>query len=333
MIDSGRSPIRQRRCGYSTLELDFHASGFVTRVEGAWTDADLAQFRHFLALRQFRPTEEELLSSLQRAKRKYLEGQHRLFLCGDHPCCKARDFETSESALAAASRAAEVPISITGCQGQCKHAPIASLRIGDQSQMVAQVANSDDWLAVLSFAKSAVQADSLLINPGNAAAYLHDPFHEHPRTDVHSKALQFLIGRFRGEGHCGSGGYTFQKEVVGTFEAGSRFVALRMAATYPSTDGRKDTHRALVIVGPKPSSGNIIGRAYTDGGAICEYEVKQEGEVLSFADAPPDHTREWKHSRKLIKPTNEGFEERLVVDAGEGFFTYYSIPMRRIAVV
>lgn len=331
MTGNGRAPIRPRRSGNSTLELDVHASGFVTRVEGAWTDADLAQFRHFLALRQFRPTEEELLSSLQLAKRKYLEGPHRLFLCGDRPCCKARGFETSESTLAAASRMAKVPISITGCQGQCKHAPIASLRIGEQSQMFAQVANRDDWLAVLSFAKSAVQADSLLVNPGNAAAYLHDPFHAHPKPDAHSKALQFLLGRFRGEGHCGSGGYTFQKEVVGTFEAGGRFMALRMAATYPSTDGRKDTHRALVIVGSKPSSGNIAGRAYTDGGAICEYEVEQEGDALSFADAPPDHTREWKHSRKIIKPTNEGFDERLVVDGGGGPFTYYSISMRRIA--
>jgi hypothetical protein len=35
--------------------------------------------------------------------------------------------------------------------------------------------------------------------------------------------------------------------------------------------------------------------------------------------------------RKIIKPTAEGFEENLEVDAGEGFVPYYTIPMRKIA--
>ena len=58
--------------------------------------------------------------------------------------------------------------------------------------------------------------------------------------------------------------YTFQKEVIGTFEAGGRFIALRMDASYPLPDGRKDVPKALVIVGSEPSSGTIKAHAYTD---------------------------------------------------------------------
>jgi hypothetical protein len=314
-------------------ELDFHASGFVARVEGVWTNADLAQFRHFLNLHHLVPTNEELISSIQRATREYLQGDNRLYLCGANPCCNACSFDTSDTALAAAGRMGGLPVSITGCQGQCKHAPVLSLRVGDRSQMFAPVASEDDWLAELTFVKTAVQADSLLVSPGEAETFLHDPVHEPGRPDVHLKALRFLVGHFRGEGRCIANGYTFQKEVIGTFEAGGRFISLRMAASYPLADGRKDTHRALVIVGQKPTSRSITGHAYTDGGNIREYEVEQHDPSLLFADSPPDCTRQWKHSRKLLKPTNEGFEERLEVDAGEGFITFYTIPMRKIATL
>jgi len=330
-IRGGFLPIKPQPTAWNANDLDLHASGFVARVEGGWTNADLAQFRHFLELRQLVPTDEELFNSLERAKSIYHEGKNRFFLCGAHPCCQARDFATFEKALVAAGRMAGLPISKTGCQGQCKYASVASVRIGDQTQMFSRVASRDDWLAVLSFVKSAIQAGSMLVSPGDAEEFLHDPVHEHSKPDVQSKALRFLIGHFRGEGRCPYGGYTFQKEVAGTLEAGGRFVALRMAASYPLADGRKDTHRALVIVGPKPTSGNINGRAYTDDGGICEYEVEQDGEVLLFDHASPDHARDWKRTRKLLKPTHEGFEERLEVDAGEGFFTYYSVFMRRMA--
>ena len=335
--DSGKLPLvltgaanKPRGSARTSDGLDFHASGFVTRVEGVWTKADLAQFRHFLNLRHLVPTDAALMSSLGRAKRKYLQSPNRLFLCKAHPCCNACSFDTSDTALAAASRMAGLPISTTGCQGQCKHAPVLSLRIGDRSQMFAHVATGEDWLAVRTFVRTAVQADSLMVSPGAAEEFLHDPVHEHSKPDAHLKPLRFLLGHFRGEGRCATSGYTFQKEVIGTFEAGGRFIALRMAASYPLADGGKDTHRALVIVGPKSSSGSITGRAYTDAGSICEYEVEQREHILLFPDASPDHTRHWKRSRKLLTPTNEGFDERLEVDAGEGFVTYYTIPMRKI---
>ena len=66
------------------------------------------------------------------------------------------------------------------------------------------------------------------------------------------KPLEFLLGHFRGEGRYAMVEYAFQKEVIGSFEAGGRFIALRMDASYPLADGRKDVHKAFVIVGSEP---------------------------------------------------------------------------------
>ena len=84
-----------------------------------------------------------------------------------------------------------------------------------------------------------------------------------------------------------------QKEVVGSVEAGGCFVALRTAASYSLANGCKDTHRALVFVGKKSASKCIVGRAYKDGGRTCEYQAEQDGDILQFADALPDHGRQW----------------------------------------
>ncbi len=111
----------------------------------------------------------------------------------------------------------------------------------------------------MKFVQAAVDAGSLLANPGDAAEFLHDPAHEHGQSGARLKSLRFLLGHFRGEGRCAATGYTFQKEVIGTMEAGGQFIALRMAASYPLADGRQDTHRALVIVGSKPGSQRISG--------------------------------------------------------------------------
>jgi hypothetical protein len=42
------------------------------------------------------------------------------------------------------------------------------------------------------------------------------------------------------------------------------------------------------------------------------------------------HASGWKRARKIIQPTAEGFDERLEVDAGQGFVPYYTIPMRKL---
>ena len=126
-------------------------------------------------------------------------------------------------------------------------------------------------------------------------------------------------------------GYTFQKEIIGTFEAGGRFIALRMDASYPLPDGRKDVHKALVIVGSEPSSGTIKAHVYTDGGTVREYRIESGDGQLHFDDVPPGHGKLWKRARKILRPTQEGFEERLEVDSGDGnFVPYYVIVMRKV---
>ena len=127
-------------------------------------------------------------------------------------------------------------------------------------------------------------------------------------------------------------GYTFSKEVIGAFEAGGRFIALRMDASYPLPDGRKDVHKALVIVGSEPSSGTIKAQVYTDGGTVREYCIESGDGQLHFDDVPPGHGKLWKRARKILRPTQEGFEERLEVDKGDGSFVpYYVIVMRKVA--
>ena len=321
---------RARTSAERQAEINFHASGFLVKGEGSWTELALAQFRHFLNLRRLSPSAHELDDALGAAKEKYFDGQNRLYVCAAQPCCSKVGFDTSEAAMDRVSREVGLPISKTGCQGPCKQAPIVSLRIGGRSEMFAQVTTEDDWRAVLGFVKAAVRAGSLLIDPGDAEEYLHDPVHDHGKSSAHLKPLRFLLGHFRGEGRYAMTEYAFHKEVIGSFEAGGRFIALRMDASYPLADGRKDVHKALVIVGSEPSSGNITAHAFTDGGIVRAYAIARSAQALEFADLAPGHANQWKRARKIIKPTLEGFEENLEVDGGQGFVPYYTIPMRRV---
>jgi hypothetical protein len=311
-------------------EIAFHAFGFLVKVEGSWTEPALAQFRHFLHLRRLSPSADELLSLLNQAKEDYWAGENRLYLCTAQPCCGQSSFDNSAEALESFSRELGLPIAKTGCQGPCKQAPVLSLRVGERQQMFAQVNSEKNWRAVLAFVKTAVQAGSLLVNPGEAEEFLHDPIHDHGKPSAHLKPLGFLLGHFRGQGRYAMNSYAFHKEVVGTFEAGGRFIALRMDASYPLADGRKDVHKALVIVGSEPSSGMITAHAYTDGGAVREYLVERCEQTLQFADEPPGHRDRWKRARKILRPTNDGFEERLEVDDGSGYAPYYVIPLQKV---
>ena len=321
---------RARTSSETSTELEFHASGFLVKVEGSWTEAALAQFHHFLNLRRLSPSANELEDALELAKEKYFDGKNRLYVCAAQPCCSKISFDIPDAALDRLSRKLGLPISTTGCQGPCKQAPIVSLRIGARSQMFAQVTTQDDWRAVLGFVKAAVQAGSLLVDAGAAEDFRYDPVHDHGKPGAHLKPLRFLLGHFRGEGRYAMTEYAFHKEVIGSFEAGGRFIALRMDASYPLADGRKDVHKALVIVGSEPSSGNITAHAYTDGGVVREYAIARSAQALEFADLAPGHANQWKRARKIIRPTPEGFEENLEVDGGQGFVPYYTIPMRKV---
>lgn len=306
-------------------DLSRHALGFVVRTGGSWSERDLAAFRHFLRLRHFDITGEQLACILAAARDVYNQGEHRLFVCDASPCCSRKDAMPSDG------QPARVPVTRTGCQGVCKHAPVAVLRVGARTQMFAEFSYRNDWQSILDFANEAARAGSLAIAAGRAGQFFYDQEHDGPTAQL--EPLRFLVGHFRGEAVHAHDGYRFEKEVIGCYEAGGRFISLRMDASYPTSDGRRDVHRALVVVGTRQPSGMITGQSFTDGGLIHEYVVQQRGVGLQFVDESPDHGHPWKQARKVLEPTAEGYHERLEVDAedGSGFMTYSTLVMRRIA--
>ena len=252
-------------------DLESHASGFVAKVGGAWTDTALAQFRDYLTKIGILTSEDNLRAVIENAKEKFWQGDCRVFLCNALPCHAKIRFDLSIEALDRSHSEFGVPVSLTGCQGPCKQAPVLTLRVGNRSECFAQVASPADWQAVLRFANKVAAAGTLLLDAHDAQQYRFDPVHNEPKQDVHLNHLMFLLGHFRGDGRYAMTSYTFQKEVIGTFEAGGRFIALRMDASYPLPDGRKDVHKAFVIVGSEPSSETIKAHVYTDGGTVREY--------------------------------------------------------------
>jgi hypothetical protein len=160
-----------------------------------------------------------------------------------------------------------------------------------------------------------------------ASDLVHDP--EERRRAL--QPLRFLLGSFRGEGLYAHRPGTFAKEVTGSWEAGGRFLGVRMSVIYPLADGRKDIHDALVLIGPPSEDGRFVAQAYTDGGAIVEYRLAYEDGAVSFADRPPNERGlRVARARKRFTPTVDGFEERLDIDRGDGRFEPYSaIALRR----
>ena len=312
-------------------DLAFHASGFVVKVNGAWTEDALKQFRHYLKLRHLEPSSDKLAAVLNEAKENYLDGCGRLSICAAAPCRAKIGFDISDRALAAVGDEVGLPVALTGCQGPCKQAPLLSLRIGERSEFFAQVASAQDWQTILEFARRARGANTLMIDAGSAQRFRFDPVHDHLKPSVHLMPLHFLLGHFRGQGTYAMTSYTFHKEVIGTPEANGRFIALRMGVPYPLVDGRTDVHSALVMVGPQGSPDQFIAHAYTDAGIFREYSIDGTEGALRFDDQPPGHSNQWRRARKVLRPTAGGFEERLEVDGGEGFVPYYTIAMRRVA--
>jgi hypothetical protein len=314
----------------STNELQFHASGFIVKVHGMWTDEALHQFCGFLKRRGLDPSDEALMTSLRQARDKYFDGPGCLSVCAARPCRDKIGFDLSDDALRSAAAAAGMPISLTGCQGPCKQAPVLALRIAVYSEFFAQIASARDWQAILKFAKQASSAGTLMINAGAAEPFRFDPVHDHINPTARLTPLRFLLGHFHGEGKYTMTPYSFRKEVIGRPEAGGRFIALRMGVSYPLADGRIDVHNALVMVGAQASPDRFIAHAYTDAGIFREYSVEKSERGLKFDDLPPGHIEQWRRARKILRPTPEGFVEQLEVDGGEGFVPYYVIAMQRV---
>lgn len=139
----------------------------------------------------------------------------------------------------------------------------------------------------------------------------------------------FLLGHFYGEGHYVGRPGSFQKEVTGVWEAGGQFIGLRMAVNYPLKDGRNDRHQALVLIGLNPTTRQIESWAYTDGGMIHEYPLELDQGTVRFPDRPPRHDVGGRRARKVLSPTEDGYEERLEVEQADGQFGVYSVLLMR----
>ena len=312
------------------VDLEALALAFVVQVQGSWTPQALEAFQTQLVQHGCTPTETQLEATLERARQHFAQGTAHLFVCMGRPCLKRQKFDTSAPALRRLEEAGHLAVSATECQGPCKQAPVATLRVGQRCEMLAQFMQAADWQAVVEFAQRAAAAGTLLVDLGQAQPFMFDPVHDHDKTSVALRQMQFLLGHFEGEGRYADGSAPFHKEVVGTWEVAGRFLALRMGVTYPLADGHKDTHTALLMIGVNPDTGGLEARAYTDGGNVHDYQLGLEGERVVFDDRPSAHAQ-IQGARKTVQPTADGFEECLEVDRGSGRFEpYYRITMRRV---
>lgn len=305
-------------------DLDALSLAFVVQMQGSWTPQALETLRLQLARQGWTPGADELDAALQRARQQFDTDVAHLFLCRGRPCQQRQKFDASAATL-------PLQVTPTACQGPCKQAPVATLRVGQRCEMLAQFMRQDDWQAVLDFSGRAAAAGTLLIDPGGAQTFRFDPVHDHEMATGPLQKLQFLLGHFQGDGKFADGTDCCQKEALGSWEANGRFLALRMGVTYPLADGRKDTHTAFAMIGVNPESGDLDARVYTDGGALHDYHLEIEGDAVMFRDRlEAHHEVQAARARKILSPTPQGFEERLELDRGTGQFeTYYRIPMQR----
>jgi len=312
-----------------TASLDRLTLALVVSGLGVCTDETVSDLRRYVESNTIPHTARDFGASLERAKRHFAQGDAHLFLCDGEPCQQRRRFEATSKALQHEAERIGCRISPTACQGPCKQAPVALLRVGHGCEFFAQFIHHREWEAVLCFVQRAAQAKTLLVDAGTAQPFRFDPVHQPEKPSAALESVRFLLGHFEGGVELPLEQRSIHKEVVGSWEAGGRFLSLRMAATYRQTNGSWDRHQAFIILGPDEKTGALVSRAYTDGGMIHEFHIVIEERRLMFADRVPHHVPAVA-ARKVLTPTTHGYEETLELDRGLGVFEpYYSIPIQR----
>ena len=147
-----------------TTEIYFHASGFLVRTQGNWTDGALAQFCYFLKLRHLEPTTDKSTGMLDQQSKNIVWETTSLRMRGE-PRGKMRR-PSSETGTIPAQRPDWRSHRQNRLPRTLKQAPVLALRIGDKQELFAEAASEEDWRAVLKFAKAAVHAKSLLVDAG-----------------------------------------------------------------------------------------------------------------------------------------------------------------------
>lgn len=308
------------------MTVDDLVRAFVVERQGRWTASDVETLRKRLVRRGF--AEED--PALERARAWFSAAGAHLFLCGGKPCReRSRDFAGVTAQLEATTGIAGLETSIMECQGPCKQAPVGTLRVGERCTMFAQAYDTCDWQAVYDYTCRAASERTLLADPGSAQPFLFDPVHQAEHGDTRLQQLAFLIGHFSGSGRYAGRQGTFYKEVRGAWEAGGRFIGLRMAVSYPLDDGRNDVHQALVLVGHDTAAATHAARAYTDSGTARDYMLTLDGDRLYFADRVPGHGVQARSARKVLAPRAGGYDEILETQAdAEPYQTYSTVELR-----
>jgi hypothetical protein len=155
----------------------------------------------------------ELDSALDGALAVYRAGDS-LMVCAALPCAGAFGFDTSDQAAAEIASHVAMPVVRTGCQGHCKHKPVVSLRVGERREMFGQLATNHDRRAMFDYAKAAHALGSFVVPDSNVDALRFDLEHGSFEPAARLGHIQFLSGRFRGEGQYADGAYKFVKEMV-----------------------------------------------------------------------------------------------------------------------
>lgn len=137
------------------------------------------------------------------------------------------------------------------------------------------------------------------------------------------RRLDFLTGTFRGEGTFAGRRVVFDKRLEGTWEAGGHFLALRMAARYRVGEKVTDEHGALVVVGAAREGAAFEADAYTDSGDRLRYAIEVDSARIVFDDRVPHETRA-RRARKVLTPTDWGYDEILEIAHDAGAFEAYS---------
>ena len=234
---SGQPVSQSDTSSFDSLTLALVVSGL-----GVCTDEAVADLRRYLESKSITHTSVEIDASLERAKRYFAQGDAHFFLCDGEPCQQRRRFEATSNVLQHEAERIGCLISPTACQGPCKQAPVALLRVGRGCELFAQFVRRLEWAAVLDFTQRAAQAKTLLVDAGTAQPFRFDPVHEPQKPSAALEHVRFLLGHFEGAVELPLEQRSIQKEVVGSWEAGGRFLSLRMAATYRQTNGSWDRH-------------------------------------------------------------------------------------------
>lgn len=144
------------------------------------------------------------------------------------------------------------------------------------------------------------------------------------------EAIRFLVGHFHGEGRFEDGEITYEKEVIGRWEAGGHFLALSMKASYRENDAVADVHEAMAVVGIGRKGGALEAHVFTDGGLVFEHELELGADRVTFRDRVPHETRA-REARKILVPQPYGYEELLELDrGGSRFEPYQVVRLRRV---